>query len=129
MTSIAKPRKRLPEPATRRRIKRALVGLVIALPVTVGALWYTSNTVPWFGAWLADTLRSVIGTEAVGDLEEFAYGVEDRWNQFWREGEKPKTYWDAPSSSASSPAAPTTEPSASAAPSATGSAAAAPLRQ
>lgn len=113
MTSTATPRKRRLEATTRRRIKRALVGVVIALPVAVGALWYASNTVPWFGAWLADTLRSVIGTEAVGDLEEFAYGVEDRWNRFWREGEKPKTYWDVPTAPGSVPASPSAEPSAS----------------
>ena len=126
MSTTPKPRRRLSEKA-RTRIKRALLGTAIALPLTVVATWYAANNVPWFGAWLADTLRSVIGTEAVGDLEEWAYGVEDRWNQFWRAGEKPKTYWDAPSSSASGSApAPTTDPGASATPTAAGSAAAAP---
>lgn len=119
-----KPRKRRLSPKARRRIKRALVGIAIALPVAIGAMWYAANNVPWFGAWLADTLRSVIGTEAVADLEEFAYDIEDRWNRLTREGEKPKAYWE---STSAAPPAPSAEPAApSAAPAPTGSAAPAP---
>ena len=69
------------------------------MPLVIGGSWYAANHIPWFGAWLADTLRSVIGTENVASLEETAYDLEDRWNRFWRAGEKPKQYWDAPSGS------------------------------
>lgn len=101
-----KPRKRRLSSGARRRIRRALLGTAIAFPIVIGAAWYAANTVPWFGAWMADTLRSVIGTEGVAELEEFAYGVEDRWNQIWREGEKPKAYWGSPSGTPSAPGAP-----------------------
>ncbi len=113
----AKARKRLLSPKARRRIKRALLGIAIAIPVVLGGAWYAANHVPWFGAWLADTLRSVIGTEGVAELEEYAYGLEDRWNRFWREGEKPKAYWESPSGAASAPAAAPTAPSGTPAPS------------
>jgi hypothetical protein len=124
MTTTPKPARRRLSPKARRRIKRALVGIAIAFPIAIAGTWYAANNVPWFGAWMADTLRSLIGTEAVADLEEFAYDLEDRWNRFWREGEKPKTYWDAPSASSGTPAAPSAEPSA--APSGSGTAAPAP---
>lgn len=134
MSTTTKPAKRTLSPRARRRIKRTLVGLAIALPITIGGMWYAANTVPWFGAWLADTLRSVIGTEAVTDLEEFAYGLEDRWNRFWREGEKPKAYWDSPPTATSDtaplppPDAGAAAPSASAGPAATPDADAADFR-
>ncbi len=83
----------------KRRIKRALAGVAIGVPLLLGATWYAANNVPWFGAWLADALRSVLGTERVADLEEFAYDLEDRWNRIWRSGERPKAYWGSPSSS------------------------------
>lgn len=128
-----KARKRLLSPRARRRIRRALLGLAIAFPIVLGGTWYAANNVPWFGAWLADALRSVIGTEGVADLEELAYGVEDRWNRFWREGEKPRAYWESPSGAPSassaqtvSSAAATAEPAPPAAPSASTSAAASP---
>lgn len=98
MTAVDKRKSRWLSPAARRKIRRALVGGVIAVPVLGGATFYAANHVPWFGAWLADTLRSVIGTEAVADLEEFAYDLEDRYNRTFRSGEKPKAYWEAPSS-------------------------------
>jgi hypothetical protein len=96
-----KPRRRLLSPKARKRLKRVLLGFAIALPIVIGAMWYAANHVPWFGAFMADTLRSVIGTEAVADLEEFTYDLEDRWNRFWREGEKPKAYWESPSAAPS----------------------------
>jgi len=103
-TAAAKPP---PAPSRRRRIlKRVLLGLAIALPVTLGATWYAANHVPWFGAWLADSLRSVLGTDNVAELEVFAYGLEDRWNRFFRSGEKPKQYWDAPTAQTTTPAPP-----------------------
>lgn len=119
-----KTRRFLSEKA-RRRIKRTLIGIAITLPIVIGAMWYAANHVPWFGAWMADTLRSVIGTEGVAELEEWAYGIEDRWNRYFREGEKPKAYWETPSSTAAQTAVvPEPALTASAAPSGSGSAAA-----
>lgn len=127
METAAKPKRAWLSAKAKRRIKRALLGILIAIPVVIGATWYAANHVPWFGAWLADTLRSVLGTERVADLEEFAYDLEDRWNRAWRTGEKPKAYWDAPSAS-SSGAPPANSPSGepTTGPSPSGSSSAAP---
>jgi hypothetical protein len=81
----------------RRRIKRTLAGLAIGMPIGVLALWMAVHRYPALGPWLADTLRSIIGTDAVSRLEEIAYGVEDRWNRFWREDEPPRAHWEVPS--------------------------------
>lgn len=64
--------------------------------VGVIGLWIAVHRVPWLGPAIADRLRSVVGVEAVTDLEDFAYGVEDHWNRFWRSDDKPKAYWDVP---------------------------------
>jgi len=59
--------------------------------------------VPWLGSFIADSLRRVIGVEAVSRLEDFAYSVQDRFNRFWRADEKPKAYWTVPGSSVAKP--------------------------
>lgn len=88
----------------RRRIKRALLVALIALPLLLGGLWIAVHRYPWLGAALADGLRSVIGTEAVSRLEDFVYGLDDRWKRFWRKGEQPKAYWDVPDTASPSAA-------------------------
>jgi hypothetical protein len=85
-------------------VRRALIALAITLPIASGGLWYGVNHVPGFGPWLADALRAVLGTEAVSRLEDWAYGAEDRWNRFWRRGERPKQLWEVPPSPAASAA-------------------------
>ena len=87
---------------TRRwsRLRKVLVGLAIAVPVSIAGLWYTSQHVPWVGAFLADSLRAILGPDAVQRLEEVAYGWQDQWNQWTRGGEAPKRYWDAPTTTA-----------------------------
>jgi len=59
-------------------------------------LWIAVHRIPWLGPTIADSMRSVIGVEAVTDLEDFAYGIQDRWNRFSRSEEKPKAYWKVP---------------------------------
>jgi hypothetical protein len=83
--------------AWRRRLKRLVVGLLVAAPIAGLLLWLAVHRYPWLGPVLADGLRSVIGTERVSRLEDFAYGVEDRWNRWWRSDEAPKAYWEVPS--------------------------------
>lgn len=85
-----------PEKKPRRRLRRVLVGLGVAAPVGLGALWYGVHHVPWLGPLVANSLRATIGTDNVARLEDFAYGVEDRFNQVWRKDEKPKAYWKVP---------------------------------
>jgi hypothetical protein len=43
--------------------------------------WFGIRTFPWFGPLVADTLRSVAGSENVTRLEEVVAGVEDRAKQ------------------------------------------------
>jgi hypothetical protein len=87
----------------RRPIARALVALAIAVPLTVGVLFYGVNHVPWLGPLLANGLRAVLGDGAVSHLEDVAYRVEDRWNQLTRAGEKPRAHWETPKSAPSAP--------------------------
>jgi hypothetical protein len=80
-----------------RRFRRfALRGLLVLVVLLVG-LWIAAHRIPWVGSTLADGLRAVIGTDAVAKIEDFVYGLEDRWNQFWRADEAPKAYWEVPS--------------------------------
>ncbi len=60
-------------------------------------LWFAIHHIPWMGPLVANSLRRVIGTENVTRLEDFAYGVEDRFNRVWKKDEKPKAYWDVKS--------------------------------
>jgi hypothetical protein len=86
---------RAPSPR-RRKIKRLLVGSAIALPALVLLLWIAVHRVEWLGPMIANGLRAVIGPDRVAKLEDFAYGVEDRYNRWSRKDEQPKAYWDVP---------------------------------
>src|SRR5262245_22289961 len=77
----------------RTRLRRVLIGLAVAAPVGVAGLWYGVHHVPWLGPFVANSLRATVGTDNVAKLEDFVYGVEDRFNQVWRKDEKPKAYW------------------------------------
>ncbi|MBW2526119.1 MAG: hypothetical protein JRI23_18200 [Deltaproteobacteria bacterium] len=66
-------------------------------------LWVAVHRVSWLGPLVANTLRSIIGVQAVTDLEETAYGLQDRWNRFWRDGEQPEAYWEVPERTAATP--------------------------
>lgn len=104
-----------PQPSKwRRRLKRGLVGMAIALPVLGIVLWIAVHTFPGLGPMIADGLRAVLGTDNVARLEDFVYGVEDDFNQWWRKDEKPKSYWDVPSGTAEPEAPPAPTPSTSA---------------
>ena len=78
------------------RRKRWLLGLGLGLPVAVIGLWIAVHKVEWLGPLIANSLRAVIGAERVARLEDFAYGVEDRFNRWWKKDEKPKAYWSVP---------------------------------
>jgi hypothetical protein len=88
--------KQAPSPR-RRRLRRVLVGLGIGFPVAVLALWIAVHKIPWMGPLVANSMRAVLGTERVAKLEDFAYGVEDRFNRWWKKDEQPKAYWAVPS--------------------------------
>jgi hypothetical protein len=86
-----------PKKTKGRRLRRALLGLAIALPLGIVALWVAVHRLPWMGPLVANSLRAVLGTERVARLEDFVYGVEDRWNRWYKKDEKPKAYWAVPS--------------------------------
>ncbi|RLB64973.1 MAG: hypothetical protein DRI90_03275 [Deltaproteobacteria bacterium] len=90
----------------RRRIKRVCLGLGLGTIVLSIGLWIAVHRVSWLGPWLAEALRSVIGAEAVTWIQETAYGLDDRWNRFWRENDEPKSHWQVPSAPRSTPPAP-----------------------
>lgn len=93
--------------ATRWRWLRALtLAGVIAVPVTVGVLWWAVHRFVWAGPLVANTLRSIIGVDNVARLEDFAYGVQDRYQRFSRRNEAPKTYWEVPSAASAAPVPP-----------------------
>ncbi|MFP6687248.1 MAG: hypothetical protein VB934_21185, partial [Polyangiaceae bacterium] len=60
-----------PRPAPRKRWRRWFKRLIIATPVAILVLWILVHRVPWLGSFLADSLRSIIGVEAVSRLEDF----------------------------------------------------------
>jgi hypothetical protein len=100
-------------PRPRRwRLSRVLLGGALAGFAAILGLWIAVNRVEWLGPIVADSLRAVIGVEAVASLEDFAYAQQDRFNRFWRTGEQPKAHWDIPAPAPEQPPAPVTGPSA-----------------
>lgn len=111
---MAKPSKPPAEPKPQRRSRRwrkVLLGTAIATPIAVLALWIAVNRIEWLGPLVANSLRAVIGKDNVAALEDSLYAVQDRVMRFWRKGEKPKAYWQVPSTAPQQPvAAPSVEP-------------------
>lgn len=95
-----------PKPRPKSRARRWLVGTAIAIPVSVLVLWILVNRVEWLGPIVADGLRAVIGKDAVAELENIGYRIQDRIFRYTRREEKPKAYWEVP--------APTAPPNATA---------------
>jgi hypothetical protein len=75
---------------------RYAAGGVFVSPVLLLTAWLIIHRVPGVAPWLADSLRAVIGVDAVARLEETAYGLEDRFYAVWRRGERPRAYWQVP---------------------------------
>lgn len=75
---------------------RVLLCLAVGLPATIVAGWQILHRVPGLAPWAADTLRSIVGVDAVARLEEFAYRIEDRVLTLVRRGEQPRAYWRVP---------------------------------
>lgn len=83
--------------STLRKRLRIAVAIVVALvPLSVIALWIGIHKTTWLGPLLADTARSAVGPDAVARLEEFAYGLQDRWNQWRHKDDQPVAYWEVP---------------------------------
>ena len=95
-----------------KRLAKVFAGFVTVVLV----LWFLAHAFPAFGAWMADTARSIFGARAVAWLEDVAYGIKDDIER-WRHGDDaPTTLWDAPSAPSAPPRAPEpTDPAGSAA--------------
>lgn len=84
----AQPAKKRP-----RRWRRVLGWTLGASAVGVVGLWIAVHRVPWLGPALAEGARKVLGPGAVAWMEDTAYAIEDRINQ-WRYGSgPPKVLW------------------------------------
>ena len=81
----------------RRRYARVAIIVAAGLLLLVLALWVAVNRVSWMGPLVANSLRAIVGTNNVARLEDFAYGIEDRFNRLLRGGERPKAHWAVPS--------------------------------
>jgi hypothetical protein len=75
------------------------------MPLSVLALWVLVNRVEWLGPIVADGLRAVIGKDAVAELENIGYRIQDRIFRYTRREEKPKAYWEVPPATSSAPSA------------------------
>lgn len=94
-TTATKPE---PKPKKGRRwLRKLLLGLAVGTPLLMLALWIAIHRVEWLGPWLADTGRSIVGNDAIAKLEDWAYGVQDEYNQATRGDEKPESFWEVPS--------------------------------
>jgi hypothetical protein len=82
-----------------------LAALLVLSPALMLGAWVAVHRVPGLGPWVADTLRSIVGVDGVARLEDFAYGLEDRFYTVWRRGEKPRAYWSVPDDAPASVAA------------------------
>ncbi len=83
----ALPAPEQPKRRTGARARQWLLALAFTSALLGGAAWVGIRTLPWFGPWLADTLRGAVGSEQVTWLEEAAAGVEDRVRQVTSNGE------------------------------------------
>jgi hypothetical protein len=66
--------------------------------LAVIGLWLAINRFASVGPWVADAGRTVLGPDVVSRVEDWAYDLDDRWNRWWRRGERPAAHWtiDAP---------------------------------
>jgi hypothetical protein len=62
------------------------------------ALWVAVHRYDWMGPLVANTLRSIVGVDAVAKLEDFTYALEDGVNRMTRRHDAPKAYWAVPAS-------------------------------
>ncbi len=86
----AKPKKK------RKWLRRIGFTILIGGPVSALALWIAIHKIEWLGPWLADTGRSIVGNDAIAKLEDWAYGVQDEYNQATKGDQVPTAHWEVP---------------------------------
>jgi hypothetical protein len=89
-------RRARPKTARAGRWARWLPRVSAGLGVGIALLWWAVHRYDWMGPLVANSLRAVIGVNAVARLEDFVYAVEDRYNRLARGREAPKSYWAVP---------------------------------
>jgi len=80
----------------RRRFWRASVVTLATLGGAAAALWVAVHRYDWMGPLVANTLRSIVGVDAVAKLEDVTYAIEDGVNRMTRRHDAPKAYWAVP---------------------------------
>lgn len=98
------------KPARRGRWRRILLwisGIGVAL---VALTYWLVHRYEWAGPLVANSLRAVIGVDAVAKIEDLVYAVEDRINRLTRKNEKPQAHWQVPATPAVVSAAPAGAP-------------------
>ena len=68
----------------------------VALPAISVLGWVALHRVPGLAPRIADTLRSIVGVDAVTWLEDELYAVEDRFNRVRHWGKTPRARWEVP---------------------------------
>src|SRR5688500_11974788 len=84
------------KPARRGRWRRILLwisGIGVAL---VALTYWLVHRYEWAGPLVANSLRAVIGVDAVAKIEDLVYAVEDRINRLTRKNEQPQAHWQVP---------------------------------
>jgi hypothetical protein len=94
-----------------QRLRRWVPRIAALLGVATAVLWWAVHRFDWMGPLVANSLRAVVGVNAVAKLEDFVYGLEDTKNRLFRGTEAPQAYWSA----APLPAPPPPAPAASSA--------------
>jgi len=97
---------------TKRRRKfwlRALLITAAGLGGCLVALWVAVHRYDWMGPLVANSLRSLLGTDAVAKIEDWVYAAEDRVNRVTRQNDAPKAYWNVPASASAAAAPSVTE--------------------
>ena len=88
----------------KRVLLRAFATILVALPILALVLWIAIHKIPWLGPLLADTARSIVGPGPIAKVEDYTYGLQDKWNLAWRSGEQPEAYWEVPETPEEEPA-------------------------
>lgn len=86
-----------------RRFLRWLPRISAVLGVLLALLWWAIHRYDWMGPLVANTLRSIIGADAVASIEDWVYSVEDSKNRMLRDKEAPKAYWKVPAPTSAAP--------------------------
>ncbi len=84
------------KPARKSRWRRRLGITAGVLALIGGGLWFGVNHTSWMGPMLADGMRAVFGARFVAWLEDTAYAIQDKVNQWRYKDDKPKTFWEPP---------------------------------